>query len=702
MLSAAVCLSAGAWPSAAAEDVAATEQVQASLAASVDAVYPDAEILLGVRQRIIPHWHTYWVNPGDSGLATQIRWELPDGAQAGEILWPTPQKIGQGPVVSYGYENEATLLVPVKVPHGVRPGEAFRAKAKVRWLVCEETCIPQEVELGLTLPVVADRAGAGEGSPIVRAARERLPRPLPWKASFARKGDRLILRVAGKELTPDTVAAVDFYPAEWGRLVHNRPPEVRYGEDGVSLEFALGEAPPPDGQALRGVLAVTENGPAGTVAAGYALAADFAAAAESPASPDLPLALGLALLGGLILNLMPCVFPVLALKALHLLRQADASNAAARRQGIAYAVGVSCSFAALGVALTLLKAAGAAVGWGFQLQSPWFVTATAYTMLLAGLNLSGVFVLRTSVGGAGTSLAARDDTLGSFFSGVLASLVAAPCTAPFMGAAIGYAIAQPVPVLFAVLFALGAGLSLPYLALSHWPALRRLLPRPGAWMEVLKQALAFPMYASAAWLIWVLAQQRGADAAGLALGGAVAIAFAAWLWEMSHAAAGALRIAARGSAWTAAILTLGMVGGVVQGDAGPARSADASKNWAAYSPQRFEALRARGEPVFLNFTAAWCISCLVNERVALGQTAVQEAFRAGGIAYLKGDWTDRDETVTAKLREFGRSGVPLYVFYPPGAESAPAILPQILTPDIVLDAIRTPAVPLRANLSMQE
>jgi len=680
---------------------AATEQVRARLIASVDAVRPGDTIQVGVHQSIIPHWHTYWVNPGDSGLATRIDYDLPAGATAGPIQWPTPSRITLGPVTNYGYENEVTLLSDIKVPEDAAVGGVFPIKAKAKWLVCEEICIPQRVELALDLPSVAPGQDRGHGSALIDKAQASLPVDSPWPVSVASGDDSLTLRITGAGLQPGNIEDIWFYPSEWGRIVHNADQPWQVRGDTIELKLRPGDDPPTaSGGRLKGVLAMTENGGNGPVTRGFiidtpagAVVDDFALAAESGLA--LPSALLLALLGGLMLNLMPCVFPVLSIKALSLVAHAHREPLQTSLHGLAYTSGVLFSFALLASLLNALKAGGAQIGWGFQFQSPLFVLAVAYLMFAVGLSLSGVFSLGGRVTGIGASLAERPGYAGSFFTGVLATVVATPCTAPFMGAAIGFALTQPPLALLAVFLSLGFGLALPYLLLSLWPFLQRCLPKPGAWMERVKQGLAFPMYAAAVWLVWVLAQQAGTDAIAVALGGMVAIAFAAWLYESTKTGGKTARHSGAGIA--ALTLAVALTGGYFRVEASSAAEAQsaapwADKNWEPYSAERLKALRAKGKPVFLNFTAAWCISCLVNEKVALSQSSVIAAFRQSGITYLMGDWTNRDFEITRKLAEFGRSGVPLYVYYPGGAAAEPVVLPQILTPEIVTRTVAAPAV----------
>jgi thiol:disulfide interchange protein/DsbC/DsbD-like thiol-disulfide interchange protein len=673
---------------------AATGQVKAQLVASVDAVRPGDEILVGVQQRIIPHWHTYWKNPGDSGLATRIDYELPAGATAGEIQWPTPERITTGPVTNYGYSNQVTLLSTLKVPDNIAAGGVFPVKAKVKWLVCEEECIPQEVDLALELPVVLPGADTGRGSPLIETARAGLPVASPWPVSLAHRDNALVLKIKGLGQQSASIGNIWFFPDDWGRVAHGADQPRHIAGDTVELQLKPGDAPLPPGAKLAGVLAVTEDTGNGLVTRGYVVdVADSDTAPKAESELVLASAMLLALLGGVILNLMPCVFPVLSIKALALIKHARHEPRQTKLHGLAYTLGILASFLLLGVILIALKAGGAEIGWGFQFQSPLFVLAVAYLMFTVGLSLSGVFSIGSSVAGVGSKLAGRSGYSGSFFTGVLATVVATPCTAPFMGAAMGFALSQPPVVLLAVFLSLGLGLALPYLLLSNWPSLQRRLPKPGVWMDRLKQGMAFPMYAAAVWLVWVLAQQSGINSIVVALGGMVAIAFAAWLHEITKYSA---KTAQRtGLGFSALLLSAALFGGYfgvqTPASAVAATSADAAdRHWQPYTPARLKELRDQGKPVFINFTAAWCISCLVNEKVALSQDAVIDAFTRGGITYLKGDWTNRDPEITRILAEFGRSGVPLYLYYPAGNAARPAILPQILTPEIVTQAVATP------------
>ncbi|MCR5882340.1 thioredoxin family protein [Rhizobacter sp. J219] len=673
---------------------AKTEQVAVRLVSAAATVQPGQSLLVGVQQKIIPHWHTYWANPGDSGLPTTIAWTLPAGATASPIHWPTPSRYSLGPITNYGYADEVTLPSVVQVPADLRDGGRFGLKAKVDWLVCHDVCIPQNATLSLSLPV-STAATASADADLLQQAQARVPQ----------RGDAARWQLDGGKLQlslPQGAPAHDaayFFARKWGLVAHAEPQQLQQAR----LSIAPGDNAPKGGDAVDGVLVLFKEGkPVQSLAIGHdpapltpvPVSTAPAGAATSADAPSLLLALGLALLGGLILNLMPCVFPVLTIKVLSLLQTAQGSRRVVRLHGLVYLAGVLASFAALAGVLIALKAGGGSVGWGFQFQSPVFVLLVALLMFAVGLSLSGVVTIGSSAAGLGQGLASQPGLRGSFFTGVLATVVATPCTAPFMGVAIGYAVTQPPAVTLAVFLALGLGLALPYLLLCEWPALQRRLPRPGAWMDRLKQALAFPMYASAAWLAWVLARQAGPEALAVALAGAIGLALAAWLYSNTR------DLGARGrhaSAVIAVLLVVGTVGfgtlGVTGTSTAPPATTAADSGWEPYTPERLATLRREGKPVFVNLTADWCITCLVNERVALSPSHVDEAFRQAGITRLKGDWTRGDERITRLLAEHGRSGVPLYLFYPAGPQVEPQVLPQLLTPDLVLTALKAPTSP---------
>jgi thiol:disulfide interchange protein len=663
--------------------------VRVDLVSEVRAIAPGGSFHVGLRQRIDPGWHTYWINPGDTGEPPRLEWDLPAGFRAGPLAWPHPERIPAGPAMSFGYSGEVVLPALVTAPAGLVPGTRVTLRGMARWLVCKTECIPEEAPVALTLPVAAGPAPPDPaGAALIAAARRAVPTPSPWPAAFEATADTVRLTLAAPGFDPARVPEVAFYPARWGVIEHAAPQTSRVAAGGITLEVARGPLAEAVAAPIEGVLVVTERLDGGLVRHAVEIRAEPRAAARAVApSADvtLPLAVALALAGGLLLNLMPCVLPVLSVKALGLVQHAAGPPAGLRRHGWAYTAGVLASFGLLAGTLLALRAGGEQLGWGFQLQSPVVVTLLAYVLFAMGLALSGVLVLGAGLAGLGHGLASRGGYPGSLFAGALATVAATPCTAPFMGVAVGFAATQPWPTALLVFEALGLGLALPYLALTHAPAWRRRLPRPGPWMEWLKQALAFPLYASVAWLVWVVSEQAGPPGVAAALGGLVLIAAGAWLHAAARGAGGRARRLASASA---VVLVAGAVAlGPLAGGSRPAATTRAETSaWEPFTPERLAAARAAGRPVFVNVTAAWCITCLVNERVALGP-AVSEALARKGVTALKADWTRRDPAITALLGSFGRNGVPLYVVYPAAPSAAPAVLPQVLTEGMVLEAL---------------
>jgi thiol:disulfide interchange protein len=698
-----------AWGSGHAQSVVKTENVRAELISEVATVKPGEPFWVALRQTIRPKWHTYWKNPGDSGLPTEIKWTLPPGAKADAIVWPTPTLIDVSGVINYGFSNDVLLLVRITPPADLTVGAKLPLAASAEWLVCDDVCIPEEGKFSLDLPVaaVAQPANA-ETRALFDKARRDVPMASPWLARFALapSGDPVLV-IDAKGLRPETIRDVYFFPAEWGPVAHMAKQSARVSADGIRIPLKKGEAQGTKGgaapQQLLGTLVLTEKTADGEHRQAFDLTARFdpavAASAEAGGDSSLSLveALLFALLGGLILNLMPCVFPVLAMKAASFARLAGHSRGELRRDGVAYTGGVLISFGAMAATLLAIRNSVGDVSWGIQFQSPIFSLLIAYLFFAVGLNLSGVFEVGGRFAGVGQSLATRGGTTGAFFTGVLAVLVATPCTAPFMAAALGFAFVQPAPQTVAVLLAMGLGLALPYLALTLTPALQRFLPRPGPWMDRLRQFLAFPMYASAVWMIWVLTQQTGADGVLYALGGMVLIAFAAWLMRVGGPSSTILWL--RRAAAAVAVLLAFAVTLKLENPSATAASASGGpvtgvsfEGWERYSRAAVEQARAAGKPVFVDLTAAWCITCLVNERVALETAATKQAFERTGTVKLKGDWTNREPEISALLKEVGRAGVPVYLYWAPGAQ-APKILPQILTESLVISEISQPGRP---------
>lgn len=617
----------------------------------------------GLRFRLAPGWHTYWQNPGDAGVPAEITWNLPPGAAAGPIVWPIPKRQAEGPLMTFAYTGE--VLLPVAITSGAGP---LSVQAHASWLVCQEICVPEEGDFRLDLPAGPARPSAE--APLFAAAAARSPQPSPFAAAISPDARLALL---GDGLSPATVASAVFFPAEATGLNLSAPQTVSVRDGSVTVALSPGGAFDPHAD-LKGLLVLQD--PKGGETALDVVATPGAAAA---AGPGLAALLLLALAGGLILNLMPCVFPILAMKAVALSRLSGAGRGVVRAEAGAYTAGVVLSFAALGGLLLALRAGGSVAGWGFQFQSPVFVVGMAWLLFAVGLNLAGVFAI--GGGAVGVGLARRGGWLGSFFTGVLAVAVATPCTAPFMGVAVAGALAAPPAATIAVFAAMGLGLALPYAALAAVPGLARALPRPGAWIDVLKQALAFPMFAAAAWLTWIASQQAGSPAMVVTLGGAVLLGFAAWSLGRAQMASGTGRHVGFGLASMAVAAAVAMLAGLSPEP--PALAATAGSE--PFTPARLASLRADGRPVFVNMTAAWCVSCLVNERIALAPPSVRAAFSGHGVTTLTGDWTRQDPTISAFLRAHGRDGVPLYIYYAPGREGV--VLPQILTAGTVIGAL---------------
>ena len=690
--------------------------VEVALESQTAGVAPGSTAYLAIRETIQPHWHTYWRNPGDSGEPTTVKWTLPPGWRAGEIVWPTPHRQSTGPLVNYVFDDLVRLPVPMEIPADAKPGSTASIKAHVDYLVCADVCVPESADLALDLPVVAGSPAPDPSGAAIGEALAAAPKAAGLEARWSKGADgALKLAVTGAPLKGADIGSAWFYPYDGTVIDHAKPELVERGADGLTLTLAPGYALAKGTQpaAIAGVLALgpgrawevsAVQGPAPAGAYGLSAPAPSGSAGAGGAAKGggagaggigaLLLYAGAAFLGGVILNLMPCVFPVLSIKAAQLVRHGE-HPARARAEGLAFLVGVVATFLALAIALLVARAAGQAVGWGFQLQDPTVTAVLALVMLAAALNLSGVFEVGTSVQGAGSGLAGRGGMAGAFFTGALAVLVAAPCSAPFMAPAVGWAVLQPPAVALAVFACLGLGLAAPFTAVAMAPPLMRALPKPGPWMAVLKQVLAFPMYGAAAWLAWVFAQQ-----ADLLLGlpllfaAAVALGFGAWLWgaaqrgEMTGGPVLPLRLGA--AAVGAAVLALAVVAGrQLPPAAGPAVAATSPAagglDVQPWTPERVESLRAEGRPVFVDFTAAWCVTCQVNERTALAGRGVADAFARHRAVYLKADWTRRDGLIARTLEAHGRSGVPLYLVY--GRAGEPAVLPQLLTEGAVVQAL---------------
>jgi len=660
------------------------ELVQVELVAETASVASAATLWVDVHFTIKPGWHIYWRNPGDSGLPTAIEWHLPPGFSAGSILWPVPERFVQGGIGNYGYAGSADLLVAITAAKDLVPGSTAGLAGEASWLVCADICIPGSAKLSLSLPVAAGPVAA---DPTVAALfakiRRELPLPAPFEARFIADAHAYVLRVPESALVGLHDPTGMFFPNDDTLIDHAAEPGATRRADGLEIAMpkaAAAAAVPPT---LDGVLVL--RGRDGAERA-FEISANPFSAPPGEVSLAWWKALLLAFLGGVVLNAMPCVFPILSLKLLSLTRQAHGHRSERLGSGLAYTAGVLASFAALGGGLLALRTGGQAIGWGFQLQTPVFVAVIAYIIFAMGLSLSGVAAFGAGFAGTGGRLARRSGLTGTFFTGVLATIVATPCTAPFMGAALGLALIAPAPLAIAIFLALGLGLAAPYLAATVIPGWQRLLPRPGAWMDLVKQLLAFPLYATVAWLLWVLLQQVGPGQALGSLFGLVLVGFAVWIYGRTRLAAPLGRSVGAGLAVAGAAAAILLA--VALTTTADRRAAATTPDRLAYEPytaERLLALESARRPVFVNLTASWCVTCLINERVALDSDAVRHAFAERGIVALKGDWTSQNPEITALLQQFGRSGVPLYLLY--SGKGEPVILPQILTASGVLDAL---------------
>jgi thiol:disulfide interchange protein len=691
-------------PARAASNSADAPHVRVELLVPGDNLYSSDELNdAGLYFKLEPGWHIYWENPGDAGEPPHIQWTLPKGITAGPMQFPAPKRLPLGPLMDYGYENEVLFPLKLHVSDGVKAGPVT-LHARVDWLVCRATCIPGKAELEVQRKVyvglyeiltpkdstLSQRFFVGDNSKSLPA----LPKPLPASAKAVfqptKEGFRLVIETGQGE----TEAA--FFPDDQDILDNPAPQRLTPTASDFVLELKKDANFTANPTQLKGVIELSGGRNYEIVATkevSFGVARSESMPVPTPEFSLLALAriTCLAFLGGLLLNLMPCVFPVLFLKGLALVNSGNEERAKLRTHGLVYAAGILVSFWALVGVLLGLRAAGATLGWGFQFQSPVFLSLMAGLLFFLGLSLAGQFEIGLTLTSAGGSLAAKQGYTGSFFTGVLAVVVATPCTAPFMGAAIGYALAQSALVTFAVFTALALGLAAPYVALTLQPAWTRLLPKPGVWMEVLRQAVAVPIFATVIWLAWVLATAYGAGILAALLASFLLLAIAGWFlgrWP-----------ARRWAAAVAALILLGVIALALFGQRLVGESAGksaqpgstelnsvAANGWQPWSAEAVSRYQSQGRPVFVDFTASWCLSCQVNERVALNRPEVQQAFQSANVVLLRADWTRHDEAITQALTALGRSGVPAYALYAPG-ETNPRLLPEVLTPGIVTDAL---------------
>ncbi len=656
---------------------ATTENATAQLEADVTTIAPGDSFNAVLKMDLREHWHTYWINPGDAGEPTRIHWTLPTGITAGDIQWPVPQTIALGPLVNYGYEDEAIYTVPLHAAADLALGQTLTFAAHATWLICEDICIPEEGHFTFTVQTGETTTPNSKWHETAQDALAKMAAPdSSIQTGASLKGETLTYSFAGPGLK--NVKTAYFFPIDTGAVRHAEPQLLSRGPEGFTLWTKPGyRAKKGLNGPIEGVLALGDKAVSLTVHPGVALAgtgADTMPGTEPEAQSGAALiqALLFAFIGGVILNLMPCVFPVLSMKAMGFVTRAHDEASEIRRHGILFLAGVLISFMALGGLLIALKASGQQIGWGFQLQFPPFVAALALLFFILGLMLLGFMHFGERMMGLGSELAGAGGNTGAFFTGVLAVVVASPCTAPAMGWALGYTLTQGPGITMAVFAALGLGFGAPFFALSFFPALLRLLPKPGDWMVRFGQLMAFPMFAAAVWLVWVLDGQAGSIGVAAVLAAMVLIAFAVWAAKGERAGKISAVIALIATLW---VLWSGLNGK----DA----SALEPQVWA---PGRAVELQAEGHVVFVDFTASWCVTCQVNERLALSSKKVSRAFKKANAVYLVGDWTNRNDDIARELARHGRAGVPLYLVYHPGV-TQPQILPQLLTEGMVIDAL---------------
>ena len=672
----------------------AEKHVAASLVAERTAFVPGETTTVALRFVHEEHWHTYWKNPGEAGLPTTIAWKLPPGFAAGPIRWPAPEITDTGGVLTYGYGGDLLLLVDIAVPADAQTGASATLRAEVDWLMCKESCIPGAAKLELVLPVAAVAAPDAQWAARIGAARAAVPAPSDKLSAHAyRHGRDLTIRVepsGGAVLAGGLVA----FFADDGAVETKALQPAQAAGGALSFAVRLAESAPSPAE-LTGLLVAQDgwwtggpkavavtipvaDGPAPAVGGSFAPTSGAAsgAGAKNAAPSGLLGVLGLAFLGGVILNLMPCVFPVLGIKIMGFMHQAGSDRAKVKAHGLAFAAGVLVSFWTLAGVLLMARAGGAQLGWGYQLQVPGFVFALTIVMLVFALSLSGVFEIGGSLIGAGAGLQAKGGYTGSFFSGVLATVVATPCSAPFLAPALGAAIVLPPAQSLAAFTAIALGLALPYLVLSFAPGLVKLLPRPGAWMETFKQFMAFPLYATAGYLVFVLAAQVGDGLLNTILG-LTLVAMAVWVLGRWATPVRTARVR-----WIARLVTVTLfAGGVALG------LPRAKEDWIVWSPEAVAKLRADNRIIYVDFTARWCVTCQANKAAVFTSSEVNETFAKLKVAKVRGDWTNRDPQIAAELRRFERAAVPVNLVYLPG-RAEPLLLPEVLTPGTVLEAVR--------------
>ena len=685
---------------------------QARLVLAADTARPGDTILAGVDLKMEPGWHTYWKNPGEAGMATKIEWQLPRGVTAGEIQWPLPEKLPPAEVTTYGYNNEVMLVVPLTLATNL-PAGPIDLKAKVSWLECKESCIPGSGDIEATLNV-GNETKISTDAALVESWRDKAPHPgdnLQLSAGWERPANGDTRPLILEWSAPDKTTKADFFPyandnfdvqaatenlSTGDREIHLRKLVQKYSGDwpkeisGVIVEQT--------GNKRTGFeVKLTISNQAPTNEAVSAVSASPTASSSALPAPALWKMLLYAFIGGLILNIMPCVLPVIALKILGFINHGQHEPGRVRALGLVYAAGVLVSFLALAAVVIGVKSAGHHAGWGMQFGNPEFIVVLTTLITLVALNLFGVF--EVTLGGrtlsAAGQLASKQGSAGAFFNGLLATALATPCTAPFLAPALGFAFAQKAPLILLMFFAVGAGLAAPYVVLSWNPAWLKFLPKPGAWMEKFKIAMGFPMLLTAVWLFNLAGDDYGNNVLWLAVF-LVIVAFAAWIFGTF------VQRARAGKGVGVVIVLILLIGGyafalenqlhwrapiVVAGPAGSLQESPDGIDWQPWSPQAVSQARTAGKPVLVDFTANWCLTCQVNKKIAIEIPSVRQKLKDINAVTLVGDYTHFPDGITTELNRFNRAGVPLVLVYPKNPDAEPIVLPEVLTPGIVLDAL---------------
>jgi len=668
-----------------------SSSVSVELVSNVESIQPGQPFWVGLYFKLEPGWHIYWKNPGYTGFPPSIDWKLPTGFQASDIHWPIPIKMTFEGFVSFGYEGEVLLPIQITPPEDLDLSQPIVLTGNASWLMCSDSCVPGKKNLELSLPVENSPPKLNsKWNPTIELALDQIPKKSTlWQITpYVSKEIYGLLIESPDNKDAHLPQSLQFFSLHDG-INPNLPQKLEKTETGYFLTLPLEDLVP---EHLEGVLINQEGwNPEGQ----KALAIDVTGHKDETIhfkthAISLTKAMAFAFIGGIILNLMPCVFPILGLKVLSFMKHAGDGIWKARIHGIVFAIGVLASFLALAAVLLILRAGGEFIGWGFQLQSPYFIAFLCFLLILIALNFLGVFEIGTSLIALGSGSANHSGYLGTFSSGILATVLATPCTAPFMGTALGFALTQPPYYSLCIFAAVGLGMSMPYLILSFSPALIKYLPRPGSWMETFKQAMAFPLIATVLWLLWVFGKQTELDALIKLLFGLLLASIAAWIYGRfaTFNASTHRRHVAWGisSLFLFSAIALSYTSAKID-NLNLKTSSHANLAWENYSAENLQKLRAEGKAIYIDFTAAWCLTCQANKKNVFSSPQVLETLKKKDVILLHADWTKNDPTITRALQSYGRSGVPTNVIYPAEANSAPILLPELLTPAIVLNAL---------------